>query len=106
MIDGLLDLYLHGLAHLTLRVPSVEAENADYHHQRDEKDTNEVLVMVAVIVVNNAHFEVLGQELIIQQLLAVFGRVREACADSIHDSLTFQLTAVSRIVDHDRGVDA
>lgn len=61
--------------------------------------------MVAIVDVDNAHFEVIFQEVVIKELLAHLGCVLEACTNGVHHGLALKLAPIGGVVDNDRRVD-
>ena len=58
--------------------------------------------LVPIIVVNYANFKLVTYIISFQNLSASFWRVEEPRANGVENGLCFELSSVSRIIDHNR----
>jgi hypothetical protein len=104
VIDRSLNLLIHRVFHLSLGMSAVAVKHHDQDQNGDDADDENVTKAVPMVTdVEHACFVVVLKVWVFQDWLANVGRVLEARADGIHDGLSFHLSAVRTVIDHDRG---
>ena len=98
MVDGVLDLVVHCLFHLSPGISSVAAKRDNHAEGEDDEYFHNMVHLVAVVNINDTHFNIIFDCVGAQNTDAFLWRIGESRTNSIEDTLSLDLTPVGLVV--------